>query len=68
MKVKQIKQLLELFDDEEEFEVKINNKIIPIITLDYNKKLRFSNGSDCIINPTDYMYISINKYLKDKQK
>lgn len=37
MKVRQIKQLLELFDDEEEFEVKVNNKVIPIITLDYNK-------------------------------
>lgn len=67
MKIKEVKQLLELFDDEEEFEVKVNGKVVPIITLDYNKKLRFSDASDCIMNPTDYMYININKYLKDKK-
>lgn len=67
MKIKEIKQLLELFDDEEEFEVKVNNKIFPIITLDYKQKLRFSDGSDCSMNPTDNMYININKYLKDKK-
>lgn len=38
MKIKEVKQLLELFDDEEEFEVKVNGKVVPIITLDYNKK------------------------------
>lgn len=65
MKIKEVKQLLELFDDEEEFEVKVNGKVVPIITLDYKQKLRFSDGADCIMNPTDYMYINIHKYLKD---
>lgn len=67
MKIKEVKQLLEIFDDEEEFEVKVNGKVFPIITLDYKQKLRFSDGSNCIMNPTDNMYININKYLKDKK-
>lgn len=67
MTIKEVKQLLELFDDNEEFEIKANGKIISIITIDYKQKLRFSDGADCSINPIDNMYININKYLKDKK-
>lgn len=65
MKIKEVKELLEMFDENEEFEVFVNDRTVPIVTMDFNgRKLMFSDGNRCVTDCKTHMYIAIHNYLK----
>lgn len=67
MKIKELKELLEIFNNEDDLEVHIQDKIVPIITIDnINNKLYLSDGSLCINDPTANLWLSIVKFYKNK--